>query len=351
MTVNVVVGGQFGSEAKGHVAAILCQESRVGGSAYCVRVNGPNAGHSVVDKWGHKWAFRTLPVAAPICPDMQLVIAAGSEIEVGVLKEEIERVEAAGYSVRQRLYIDEQATILTDLHKVEEANGLLTDRLGSTGKGVGAARADRLMRHAGLAKDDPDLHELGFVCDTQAMLQGLAHRPPSKEVDIVIEGTQGFGLGLHAGYYPFCTSGDCRSIDFLACAGITAWAETWVVFRTFPIRVAGNSGPMFNEVTWAQLGATSGGYIQPEQTTVTKKTRRVGMWDDVLAQRALAANQPARAVLTFVDYLDPLLAGSSDFQQLTESPAWDWIGQTETALGQEFELFTTGPDTHIWRNQ
>lgn len=349
--VDVVVGGQFGSEAKGHVAAILCTNdpsTPANRLSACVRVGGPNAGHSVVDAQDHRWAFRTLPVGAVVDDRCNLVIAAGSEIEVGVLKDEIERCEQAGYQIRNRLFIDEQATVLTERHHVAESAGMLTAKLGSTGKGVGAARADRIMRSAGIAKHEEDLHTLGIVCDTQSILNSWL----DTDAHVVVEGTQGFGLGLHAGFYPFCTSGDCRSLDFVAQAGINGSYDTWVVLRTFPIRVAGNSGPLYNEVTWAQLAATSGGYIQPEQTTVTHKTRRVGMWDDVLASRALAANGQCRAVLTFVDYLDPAIAGATDYGQLLDSKlARPWIADTEKELGQEFELFTTGPDTHIWRNQ
>lgn len=348
--IDIVVGGQFGSEAKGHVAALLCEQAT--GAGACVRVGGPNAGHTVIDYLGRPWAFRTLPVGA-VCSSLDLIVAAGSEIEVEVLKDEIERVEAAGYSVRSRLYIDEQATILTDFHKDTEVAGALTARLGSTGKGVGAARADRLMRHAGLARDEGDLHDLGIVCDTQSRLRRYGR------VDhIIVEGTQGYGLGLHAGYYPFCTSGDCRAVDFLAQAGLH-WNRsvvTWVVFRTYPIRVAGNSGPMINETSWGQLGQETGGYIKPEMTTVTKKVRRVGGWDPFLARAAIGANGGAitaltRPVLTFVDYWDPTLAGSTSFDELRESVAWKRIIDVEDELGVRFSLFTTGPATHIWRDQ
>lgn len=345
--IEVVVGGQFGSEAKGHVAAILAAGVSEGSSAACVRVNGPNAGHTVVDQAGKHWAFRSVPVAAVVGPQMDLFIAAGSEIEVEVLKDEIERCEQAGYSVRHRLYIDAQATIITEAHKRLEHYGQMTERLGSTAKGIGAARADRIMRKAGIARDEEGLHELGIVCDTQKLLREM---PITSR--IIIEGTQGYGLGLHAGYYPFCTSADCRAVDFLAAAGLT-WqrgTRSWVVLRTYPIRVAGNSGPMFEEMTWAMLGGESNGYIQPEQTTVTKKTRRVGNWDMELAREALAANGPsAQPVLTFVDYWDPWLAGSSSMEELIVSKAWPTILWIESELGCQFQLFTTGPDSHIWR--
>lgn len=343
MSVDVVVGGQFGSEAKGHVAAILVAEANNSRPLACLRIGGPNAGHTVVDNSGQAYAFRTLPVGSVVRPDCSLIIGPGSEIEVAVLKDEIERVEAAGYKVRDRLFIDQQATIITWKHKESEAG--LQQRIGSTAKGVGAARADRIMRQASIARDEPELFELGAVLDTSTLVAGIA-----QEGSLIIEGTQGYGLGLHAGYYPYCTSGDCRGIDFVAQAGLSYQFIPWIVYRTFPIRVAGNSGPMFEETSWGHLNVESKGYIQPEQTTVTKKTRRVGHWDYDLASKAMYANGPGSVlVLSFVDYLDPELALCEEFNILTESPAWASIRKMEAELDRQFALFTTGPNTHIWR--
>ena len=106
---------------------------------------------------------------------------------------------------------------------------------------------------------------------------------------------------------------------------------------------------MENETTWGTLGQETDGYIQPEKTTVTRKIRRVGRWDADLAARAMRANAPGHAVLTFVDYLDPNLAGSSSWRMLIESPAWPRIMEMQQDIGQDFSLFTTGPNSHIWR--
>ena len=62
------------------------------------------------------------------------------------------------------------------------------------------------------------------------------------------------------------------------------------MLRTLPIRVAGESGPLFAETTWEQLADESNGYIRPERTTVTNLIRRVGRWDSELAREAVQAN-------------------------------------------------------------
>lgn len=340
---DIIVGGQYGSEAKGHVAAIIHQAT---GNDVCLRVGGPNAGHTVVDAHGQAFAFRTIPVAA-VLDDTLLYLGPGSEIDMSVLLAEIQMCRDAGYDITDRLIISPQATVLEPKHIEWEQEKNMRGRIGSTAKGVGRARAQRLARKATIYGDyNPTPEE-------KHMLNGTRIGYPAQAETFTIEGTQGYGLGLHAGHYPFCTAGDCRAVDFLAQSGLPSRVSTsaWVVFRTFPIRVAGNSGPMNNETSWAELGRQTNGYITEERTTVTKLVRRVAAWDDNLAQEALEANGPdAKPVLTFVDYLDPSLAGCTSQAELEASPAWRWITNTEERLDAQFELFTTGPATHIWRN-
>ena len=148
-TLRVVVGGQYGSEAKGAVTGWLAHQLRaVQEPIIAVRVAGPNAGHSVVDPTGKKWALRQIPVAAVTNKGAKLVIAAGSEIDPPVLDAEITALDSAGFNVSKRLLIDGSATVITDDHKHMEGNAALTERIGSTGKGIGAARASRVMRQA-----------------------------------------------------------------------------------------------------------------------------------------------------------------------------------------------------------
>lgn len=345
----VVVGGQFGSEGKGAIAAHLGKDEP---NLMAVRVAGPNAGHSAVDPQGKKWALRQLPVAAMTNPDAKLVIAAGSEIDEKVLYSEIDALGAEGYPVLSRLYIDREATVIEDIDVAEEAG--LVGTTGSTGKGIGSARARRALRQATIwGKRPSDMSKDPMPCDhTPSLIQ----RHLDHGGTVLIEGTQGYGLGLHAGFYPHCTSSDCRAIDFMAMAGVSPWApyvdevEVWVVLRTFPIRIAGPSGPMYAETTWEELAAQSGGHIQPEITTVTQKTRRVGHWDTGLAQDAIQANGGDDAVkiaLTFFDYWYPGIAGETGIQKLTDMQ-WEQLERVEMDLnGAPVRLIGTGPDSVI----
>lgn len=352
--IHCVVGGQFGSEAKGHVTAQLLHRLGLRGytSAYNVRVGGPNAGHSAkAYTTGEVVALRTIPIGALVNNDINLVIAAGSEIDPAVLAHEVRLLEQKhDIPVRHRLFIDQYATILEPRHINSETSSDLNARTGSTNKGIGAARADRLMRTATIARDYDFLTlELGkfTVCDTAEMLRTTSRA-------IVIEGTQGYGLGLHTAQYPQTTSGDCRAIDLCAQAGVTPTVDrpihVWLTVRTHPIRVAGNSGPLADETSWENLQLRNPN-IRPEYTTVTKKMRRVGEWDAQLVRAAINANgglgQHMSICLMFADYLSQFIYQCTDWRDL-DADALAAIATLESDMGQQCAMYGTSPTTVIW---
>lgn len=378
----VVVGGQYGSEAKGHVADQLSRPEVAGDNVVVTRVAGPNAGHTVYGRcpdacrqgddhksgeaWiGHPWRLRSVPVGAVSNRNADLVISAGSEIDYDVLMSEVVALDQAGYRVSSRLLIDDQATMLEPKHIQREVDDKIQERLGSTAKGIGAARADRIWRYARTWGDHVRKSE--FVTFTPITTAEFMRQRLAQGATVVIEGTQGYGLGLHAGHYPQCTSSDCRAIDFLAMAGLSPWAPevdefgVWVAARVRPIRVAGNSGPMKGETSWAELG------LPEEHTTVTKKVRRVGEWDGDLVRRAVIANGGApvvRVALTMVDTMIPEMINSyGTFSGLADACGTvdgapskeamtrltEMVEQVEKEAGAPVYMVATSPTTVIWR--
>lgn len=367
--LSVVVGGQNGSEGKGTVAGWLCRPQA--GTVVSVRVGGPNAGHTIYghcppncnlsthgplpdhqpENERHPWKLRQIPVAAVTNPTAVLILAEGSEVDPLVLHDEVTSLDAAGYRVSERLYIDPQATILESRHIGDEIRDRITERLGSTAKGIGAARADRLWRYARLAKDNGSWIRWTQVSTAQMMNEGMG-----SNVHIVIEGTQGYDLGLHAGNYPYCTAGNARSIDFMAQAGLSPWrsgwtTRTWVVARTRPIRVAGNSGPMKGETSWEELG------LAEERTTVTNKVRRVGEYDVDQLRRAISANGGVgpnlRVALLMADYSFPDLYGVKSSVDLSTAETIEldnWVFDREREIGTEIGFLGTSPVTHFDRS-
>lgn len=337
--LTVVVGGQYGSEGKGAVAGFLGRKMERHDLA--VRVAGPNAGHTAYDPDGREWKLRAVPVAAVTSPSCQLHIAAGSEVDLTVLQNELHDLDEAGYGVTERLTVHPSATILLPENIAEEGASGIVGRIGSTGKGIGSARAARIMRVAPLARDVASLNR--FLSEAGPLdLVGVSR--------VVVEGTQGYGLGLHTLNYPQVTSSDCRAIDFLAMAGISPWSssispfEVVVVARTYPIRVAGNSGPLEDETTWEALG------LPEERTTVTNKVRRVGQWDWDLIQEAILANGGGRwntevkLAITMLDQLFPETAGQ-DSQDAWSQAATDWLLEVQDETETDIAYVGTGPQT------
>jgi adenylosuccinate synthase len=330
MPVSIVVGGQFGSEGKGKVAHYLAREMK---ACFAVRCGGPNSGHTVIDEHGNARIFQQLPTAA-ILPDVKLAICSGSYIDLDILYREINETNVNA----DRLFIDPDAVIITEELKAREAQGGLIGRIGSTGSGTGAAVAARINRESSLlfAKDIPELKP--FITNVPEILRNaLDHQER-----IIIEGTQGFGLSpLHARLYPYTTSRDTTAAAFLAETGLSPLDVDDVVLtiRAFPIRVAGNSGPLINEIDWRTV-TMEGGHTSPleERTSVTKCIRRVARFDNNIVKNAITTNMPTRIVLNHTDYIH--VADRDSF-----------VKETERSINKCINYIGQGPDNLVKRNQ
>lgn len=335
--VDVLVGGQFGSEGKGQVAAYLAPEYEL-----LVRVGGPNAGHKV---WGKPvpYAFHQLPSGTRRC-EARLLIGAGAIINVETLLREIAecRVE------HDRLSIDPQAMIISAADRRREVQ--MVNRIGSTGQGVGAATARRIMGRGHnpkpkLARDIPELKP--FVRQGQQVLEDAFRR----RWRVLLEGTQGTGLSLYHGYYPHVTSRDTTVAGCLAEAGISATRVQRVVMvcRTYPIRVQsprqGTSGHMSQELGWEEIARRSGYTVEElrsaERTTTTNKQRRVAEFDWKLLRAAASLNAPTDIALTFVDYLSKENTYAMRFEQLTLDTI-RFVEEVERVASTPVTLVSTG---------
>lgn len=345
--IQVIVGGQFGSEGKGHAAAELAKRA---GRMLAIRTGGPNAGHTVWSQHREpvEYKLRQLPVAQIVNPQAEIAIAAGSLVDLEVLEHELNQTGA------EMVLVDPSATILEPRHvETERYDPALA--WGSTRKGIGAARADRIHRTAKVWGGSSmfNYRAVGWPVE-QAVDDTL-----SAGRLVQIEAAQGYGLGLHTDYYPKTTSADCRAIDALADAGISPWAEyahspaeltVWIVIRPYPIRVAGDSGPLANETSWEELG------LPVERTTVTNKVRRVGAWDGQLVRQAVLANGgPAPSVrlwLNMADHISPSLAGAThwdnDMPTEDRDRILDFLRMVQDQTGAPVKALGTGPNSAVF---
>jgi len=311
--VDVIVGGQFGSEGKGHICSYLAPEYSV-----LLRVGGPNAGHKVFQS-PEPYTHRQLP-SGTLFSAAKLLIAPGSVISVDALLK-----EAADCGVdKQRLCIDPAAMVITESdRKKEEA---LVNEIGSTGQGVGIAMARRILdrgklRHT-LAKNTPALKP--FCKPIAEELE----RAYARRDRILVEGTQGTGLSLYHGTYPHVTSRDTTVAGCLSEAGIppSRVRRIIMVCRSYVIRVKSpsgrTSGHMSQEISWEEISKRSGLPLKElkggELGSVSGKQRRVAEFDWSLLRRATTLNAPTDIALTFADYLDSKNTEARRFEQLTD---------------------------------
>jgi adenylosuccinate synthase len=370
--VITIFGGQFGSEGKGEVAALFTRYTQ--GVVAGVRIGGPNAGHTSYDEAGNKVVVQTLPTPSALAGVDAFIGPEGCFIP-SLLVLEIGKFYQRNPSGQLTVYLDPNAGVITDEHMSRESE--LKGKIGSTGEGVGAVTADKVMRKPITVKDHPDLVKW-LISEVKQLYSGIsnlvvecvnvpeminrclannAYSCPNKgrfytNPTFIIEGTQGYGLSLHTGgFYPFCTSRECTPYALWAGTGINpklGESDTIMVVRTYPIRVGGNSGPLANEITWDVLEKMTDGYVKvPEMTTVTKKVRRIAEIDFALLSRAVLQTTPDYIALTFLDYKFPKVAGMT-WDEIIDGKHWDaveYVEQMERKLRTTVGIISTGPDT------
>lgn len=338
--ITALIGGQYGSEGKGTIAHHLANEYD-----YHVRVGGPNAGHSF-HHLGRIWKMQCVPCGWTN-PDAQLIIGAGAVVDLEHVYKEMTEIAAFDDTIWERVWIDQKALVLDSRHHNIEGgvDGEIHQRIGSTGEGVGAAREARMSRNPGRCDLAIDVHIHGGhpwmqIADTVKML----HTARLRQKSILLEGTQGSGLSLIHGPWPYVTSADTNAAQLAVDAGIPPHTITDVimVIRSHPIRVAGNSGPLRNETTWEEISKKLGRPVE-ERTTVTHKIRRVGEWDPELVERAYLLNEPTSIALTFADYINPDDEGITGFDQLSKQTR-SFVSYLESYFGP-VDFIGTGGDT------
>lgn len=333
--VDVIVGGQFGSEGKGHICSYLAPEYDV-----LIRVGGPNAGHKVFQD-PEPYTHRQLP-SGTLFSNAKLLIGPGAVINVDTLLKEVADCDVD----EQRLSIDPQAMIITEADRANEKS--LVGKIGSTGQGVGEASARRILDRGKteltLAKFEP---RLSPFCRPIAEQLEEAY---SRRSRILLEGTQGTGLSIYHGAYPYVTSRDTTVAGCLSEAGISPIRVRKVVMvcRSYVIRVQspkdGTSGPLKGKLSWKTISERSGIPLSElkgvEQGSVSHKERRVGEFDWALLKRASSLNSPTDIALTFADYINVENSEARRFEQLTK-PTIRFAEEIEKVAAAPVSLIST----------
>lgn len=338
--IDVLVGGQYGSEGKGNIAHHLAPEYDV-----LVRVGGPNAGHKVFRPGQDPYTFRQVPSGALGNPNAILVLGAGAVIGLNTLLREIQDL---ALSV-DNLYIDGQAMIIEDGDVWWEKENLEKE-IGSTAQGIGSATARKILyrkpkTNVRLARDIPELkHHIQNTVEFFADCMSNGKK-------ILLEGTQGTSLSLHHGHYPHVTSRATTAAACLAEAGLSQRhvRRVLMVCRTYPIRVGNTithqtSGFMSNETTFREIAKRSGVPFKEikgtEVGSVSGRQRRIAEFDWAQLRRSLLLNGPTDIALTFADYLGIDNRAAYRYEQLNDDTL-RFIEEIEKVSGVPVSMIST----------
>lgn len=147
---------------------------------------------------------------------------------------------------------------------------------------------------------------------------------------------------LHTPYYPYCTSIDTSAAGILSEVGgsIRSVDKVVDVFRAYPIHVAGSSGPLPYECTWADVTveAKYPRHIK-EYTTVTNKVCRVAKFDFEAAAMVVHNEKPDIIVMNHLDYID----GVGQNGSLITRTQMDFIRMVEKYMDRNIDLLGMNP--------
>lgn len=297
--VDVIVGAQGGDEGKGKIAAYLAIKDN---ADYCIKVGGPNAGHTVFFK-DKIFPLKSIP-AGFVNPKTKLVLAAGTYIILDWLLKEIKDTET-----ENRIIIDPSCVVITDEQReAERSNNHLMNTIGSVGTGLGVAIRDRIERKKiRFAKDVKELSK--FIKPVAEVLNSAI----SKGKKIIIEGTQGFKLSLLHGEYPFVTSRDTTASTFLAETGLGPKyvKDVYAILKPYVSRVG--PGPLEKEIKDEK--ELSKYHTQGREVgSVSKRLRRIGLFELETARKAIMVNSATKIAVTHFDLISPKIKKLSDIK-------------------------------------
>ena len=337
MPAHAIIGSQWGDEGKGKIIDLLSENAE-----YVVRYSGGNnAGHTVINDLG-EFVFHIVP-SGILWPHIKCVIGNGVVIDPDVLLEELDALKPR-ISHDIKLYISDRAHIVMPYHIYldkldEQSRG--DKAIGTTGKGIGPAYADKAARvgirigdlinndslldrikdvlaiknkiitrvYDGNATIPEEIYEKclawrdalrPYLCPTELLL----HDALSSNERVLIEGAQGTMLDMDHGTYPYVTSSSPSVGGIYTGLGISprTVVEVTGVFKAYTTRVGSGAFPSEMEDALGndfrekaqEFGATTG------------RSRRVGWFDAVSARYSAVINDFTSAIVNKLDMLDGL---------------------------------------------
>ncbi len=337
MPLVVIVGCQWGDEGKGKVIDFLAHDAD-----WVARYQGGNnAGHTVIVR-GEKRVLHLIP-SGILHPNAKCLIGNGVVVDPQALVEEMRMLEQSGVSVRERLFVSENAHLIMPYHRkldhmMEARRG--ANKIGTTGRGIGCAYSDKVARHGIRMHDLRDKDAFARKVATfspfyQHLFESYGEEPwevddvveevwryrdeilplivdgvtlINEELDrgknVLAEGAQGILLDVDFGTYPFVTSSNPSPGGVCTGLGVPPRKISKVVgvLKAYSTRVG--AGPFVTELhdelgtklrEWGgEFGATTG------------RPRRCGWFDCVAVRRSLQIGGITNLALMKLDVLSGL---------------------------------------------
>jgi len=363
MSVQIIVGAQWGDEGKGKIVDHLSEHVDI----VARYQGGANAGHTVVIPTKGPNGVTTQEYVLHLIPSgifhkhVTCVIGNGVVIDPVALMSEIGQLQAAGIDLQGRLLVSHNAHLIMPYHKLlDSIREQGENKIGTTGRGIGPAYIDKYTRTGirvvdllhrdvlckKLKQNIEEKNELlkniyrsrtldvdeiineyqefdkkidQYVTDTSAYL----HNALQKKKKVLAEGAQGAFLDVDHGTYPFVTSSSPTSGG--ACTGLgippTSITSITGVVKAYSTRVGNGPFPteQLNEVG-ERLRSTGGEY-----GATTGRPRRCGWLDLVSLAYSVRVNGIERIAITKLDVLD-------DFDEINVCTGYTLNGKKMTGF-------------------
>lgn len=351
MPVQVILGAQWGDEGKGKVVDMVAERADIAARYQ----GGANAGHTVCidDK---QYVLHLIP-SGIFHPHITCVIGNGVVIDPTALMDEIGQLQAANIDIAGRLLISHNAHLIMPYHKLlDQIREATTEKIGTTGRGIGPSYIDKFTRIGIRIVDllDRDLLAKKLKTNIEEKNQILTkiygetrldvdsiiseYQEFDKKIDeyitdtalylnralkegkrVIAEGAQGALLDVDHGTYPFVTSsnptsgGACTGLgipptSITAILGVAKAYCTRVGNGPFPTEQHGERGERLRTIGH-EFGATTG------------RPRRCGWFDAVAMKYSAMINGIEQLAITKLDVLD-------DFDEIHVCVGYEYKGKS-----------------------
>ena len=335
MSVDLLLGLQWGDEGKGKIVDVLTKDYDI----IARFQGGPNAGHTLkFDGISH--VLHTIP-SGIFHPTALNIIGNGVVIDPVIFKGELDKLADFNIDFTKKLYVSKKAHLILPTHRLldaasEAAKGKA--KIGSTLKGIGPTYMDKTGRNgirvgdillddwkeryatlrdkhlkmlsnydSNIEYDLTDLEATFFesleTLKTLPLIDSehFLHTAQKENKKILAEGAQGSLLDIDFGTYPFVTSSTTTAAG--ACTGLgiapNAVGEVFGIFKAYTTRVG--SGPFPTEL-FDEVGETMG-RVGHEFGATTGRARRCGWIDLVALKYAIRVNGVTQLMMMKGDVL------------------------------------------------